>query len=185
MSEFYSSSGNSSPFPMSSSDKAMDKYAAAKLNDRNWQRYSDTDVPIHSNIYFQDWNFANHSKWGVSIGCGEVGAKLKFTMIPCKINFEESMPNFIYSLNLEIRLTMDILGMLTRAVRPCLTSPSWDIWHQNSGLSPVKLCQQLWLGCVHFRETGHLRIITGSTPGTRRLLIWINHSLLQGCWYQV
>ena len=53
MSEFYSSSGNSSPFPMSSSDKAMDKYAAAKLNDRNWQRYSDTDVPIHSNIYFR------------------------------------------------------------------------------------------------------------------------------------
>ena len=65
----------------------------------------------------------------------------------------------------EIKQTWYVLGMLTRAVRPCLTSLSWDIWHQNSELSPVKLCLQLWLGCVHFRGTGHLRIITGSTPG--------------------
>ena len=55
--------------------------------------------------------------------------------------------------------------MLTRAARPCLTSLSWDIWHQNSELSPVKLCLQPWLGCVHFRVIGHLRIITGSTQG--------------------
>ena len=38
MSEFYSSSENCSPYSVSSSDKAMSKYAAAKLNDRDWQR---------------------------------------------------------------------------------------------------------------------------------------------------
>ena len=42
MSEFYSSSENCSPYSVSSSDKAMSKYAAAKLNDRDWQRYSHT-----------------------------------------------------------------------------------------------------------------------------------------------
>ena len=42
MSEFYSSSEKCSPYSVCSSDKAMSKYAAAKLNDRDWQRYSDT-----------------------------------------------------------------------------------------------------------------------------------------------
>jgi len=38
MSEFYSSSEKCSPYSVCSSDKAMSKYAAAKLNDRDWQR---------------------------------------------------------------------------------------------------------------------------------------------------
>ena len=105
---------------------------------------------LYSNCHFQGWNFANYSKWGISIGCCKVGISLKFFKL---INDKEN------------RLTWYIIGILTRAARPCLTSLSWDIWHQNSELSPVKLCLQPWLGCVHFRVIGHLRIITGSTQG--------------------
>ena len=111
---------------------------------------------FHCKCHFQGWNFANYSKWGISISCCKVGTSVivyedwrSLWWIPIKKN----------------RLTGYILGMLTRAARPCLTSLSWDIWLQNLELSPVKLCQQPWLGCVHFRVIGHLRIITGSTQG--------------------
>ena len=54
MSEFYSSSENCSPYSVSSLDKAMSKYAAAKLNDRDWQRCIDTSFHgIQLNLHFK------------------------------------------------------------------------------------------------------------------------------------